>query len=82
MCPAGNYMQQVMIKVNSGIAEADTQSWEMPELRSPMQTTLNHLVPIHYDTALNLHVHMQIFGPWPYSTYMQFLIFKSLCLQL
>lgn len=38
--------------------------------------------PIHYDTALNLHVHMQIFGPWPYSTYMQFLIFKSLCLQL
>lgn len=27
-----------------------------------------------------LHVHMQIFGPWPYSTYMQLIIFKSLSL--
>lgn len=51
--PAGNYLQPVVIKVNSGSAKADRQSWEMPELRSPMQTALNHLVPIYYDTAPN-----------------------------
>lgn len=51
MGPAGDYLQQVMIKVNSGSAKAVSHSWEITELRSPMQTALNHLVPIYYDTA-------------------------------
>lgn len=38
-----------MIKLNSESEKAGRQTWELPELRSPMQSALDHLVPIYYD---------------------------------